>query len=279
MNPYYLVKVTDKQWADKLLDGDIFMRPLSEFGDLLRRDPGCSNNFRGDILEGVSHSFSSKDDSSFFRDAIGGEETQPKGMGQFAECFLQERVFSLYCLEYSEDLSSFIEPDRRLRDFGDTAVIIVDPAVFLRRIFDVLKQQYIDLFWAGAKRVEYFVDLTKLAEYDEFTKHDSYSWQNEYRLALDLNTGLADLQAWEGMTDACKAMFLSQGGRVSFHAERKPIVLKIGDIRDACITIPTWDLIDLRFPSDERLNHIQVPPPLMPPRKAVVTTYRPVMVW
>ncbi|SRR6266481_1419047 len=203
MNPYYLVKITSREFADKLLDGEVFMRPLSAFGDLLRRDVGCSNNFRGDVLEGVSQSFSAKDESSFFRDALGEERSQPAEMGRIAECFLQERVFCLYCLEYSESLATFIAPDRRLLNFGDTAVIIVDPLVFLRRIFHLLQLQYMD-FWAGARRVQYLVDLTKFAEYDEFTKHNSYSWQNEYRIALDLNDGLADLQAWESMTEACR---------------------------------------------------------------------------
>ena len=27
MNPYYLVKIIDKKWADRLLDGEVFMRP------------------------------------------------------------------------------------------------------------------------------------------------------------------------------------------------------------------------------------------------------------
>jgi len=113
MNPYYLVKIIEREFADKLLDGEVFMKPLSAFGDLLRRGEDSSNEFRGDVLEGVSDSFSSRDESSFFRDTLDGERPQPVGMGQIAEYFLQERIFSLYCLEYSEDLSTFIAPDKR----------------------------------------------------------------------------------------------------------------------------------------------------------------------
>lgn len=29
---FVLVKITDKKWADKLLDGEVFLRPLTEFG-------------------------------------------------------------------------------------------------------------------------------------------------------------------------------------------------------------------------------------------------------
>ena len=209
MNPYYLVKILDRKWADKLLDGEVFMRPLSAFGDLLERDSDSSNIFRGDVLEGVSQSFNVTDESSFFRDALYEKQSQPTGLGQIAEYFLQERIFSLYCLEYSESLSAFISPDRRLLDFGDTAVIILDPVVFLRRLVDGLLLEFKDSFWIGAKRVQYSVDLTKFTEYDEFTKTSSYSWQNEFRIALDLSNGHADQKAWERMTDLSRIMFMN----------------------------------------------------------------------
>lgn len=278
MNPYYLVKILDRQWADKLLDGEVFMRPLSAFGDLLKRDADSSNEFRGDVLEGVSQSFNAKDESSFFREAFGGEQSQPTGLGQIAECFLQERIFSLYCLEYSESLSAFIAPDRRLLDFGDTAVIILDPMVFLRRLVNVLLLEYNDSFWVGAKRVQYSVDLTKFTEYDEFTKTSSYSWQNEYRIALDLSNGLADQEAWESMTDFARIVFMNQGGKVDHNLKREPIIPRLGDIRDICTTVATSDLIDLRLPFDQLIG-ITVLSPLEPPRRPVVTTYRPVIIW
>lgn len=273
--PYFLVKILDSKWADKLLDGEVFMRPLSAFGDLLKRDADASNKFRGDTLEGMSQSFNAKDKSSFFRETLGGKQLQPTGLGQIAECFLQERIFSLYCLEYSESLSAFIAPDRQLLDFGDTAIIIFDPVEFLRRLVNVLE---CDSFWVGAKRVQYLVDLTKFTEYDEFTKTSSYSWQNEYRIALDLSNGLADQEAWESMTDFARIMFINQGGKVDHSLKREPIILRLGDIRDICTTVATRDLIDLRLPFDQ-LARIPVLSPLEPPRRPVVTGYRPVIIW
>jgi hypothetical protein len=278
-----LVKITKREFADKLLDGEVFMNPLSAFGDLLRRSEDSSNEFRGDVLEGVSQSFSSRDESSFFRDTLDEEQPQPAGMGQIAEYFLQERIFSLYCLEYSEDLSKFIAPDRRLLDFGDTAVIIFDPLVFLRRITDFMLQKYKDSFWVGAKRVQYLIDLTKFIEYDEFTKTSSYSWQNEYRIALDLSNGKADQQAWvedeykTNMTDFCKIMFLNQGGKVDANLKREPTILTIGDIRDICATVTTNEIINLQLPFDKLKANPSFLAPLEPPRKPVVTAYRPVM--
>ena len=31
--PYYLVKFIDKKWADRLMDGEVFMRAIACFGD------------------------------------------------------------------------------------------------------------------------------------------------------------------------------------------------------------------------------------------------------
>lgn len=225
----------------------------------------------------MSQSFSAKDQSSFFRDTLGGDYTQVAGLGQIAECFLQERVFCLYCLEYSERLSAFIAPDSRVLDFGDTAVIIFSPLVFLHRLVDVLLLQYKESFWVGARRVQYSVDLTKFTVYDEFTRCNSYSWQNEYRIALDLSNGHADEQAWNSMTDLCKVMFLKQGGKVDSNAKREPNILRIGDIRDLCMTVATSDLINLRLPFDRlKANPVDLTP-IEPPRRPIVTTYRPVM--
>ena len=55
--PYYLVKVVNRKWAEKLLDGEVFMRAIACFGDISRRSEDANNQFRGDSLEGFSQSF------------------------------------------------------------------------------------------------------------------------------------------------------------------------------------------------------------------------------
>lgn len=50
--PYYLVKFIDQKWADKLIDGEVFMRAISCFGDISRRSMDSQNEFLGDVLEG-----------------------------------------------------------------------------------------------------------------------------------------------------------------------------------------------------------------------------------
>ncbi len=274
MNPYCLAKITKREYAETLLDGAVFMSPLSSFGDLGKRSADSNNNFRGDVLEGVSQSFSPGNEPPAFKDILGEATPYIGGMGQIAECFLQERVYCLYCLEYCSSHRNFIAPDPRCLDFGDTAVIILDPSEFLRRICYRLLEIYGNSFWAGAKRVQYSVDLT---EFTEFTKADSYSWQNEYRIALDLSGGKADQEAWESMSDLCRIMFLNQGGKVDHTANREPLFLNVGDIRDICAATTTDDFINLNLPFEPSQAEPIVLDPIEPPRRPVVTSYRPVI--
>ena len=58
--PYYLVKFVDKKWADKLMDGEVFMRTIACFGDISRRSLDSQNEFRGDVLEGINYSFANQ---------------------------------------------------------------------------------------------------------------------------------------------------------------------------------------------------------------------------
>lgn len=279
-NPYYLVKILDEKWADKLLDGEIFMRPLSSFGDISKRGKDANNTFRGDLAEGMGKSYSHKEQSNFFNDALSNEDlSEIAGYGQIAECYLQEKVYCLYCLEYSETNLRFIEPDKQLLEFGDTAIVVVNSMEFLRRIFYKFLSEFGEKFWAGAKRVQFEVDLTTLSEYDEFSKSVAYSWQKEFRVALDLSEGKADKEAWENMTDFARIMFNNQGGRVDNDAERIPITLKIGDIRDICVKISTKELAELRLPFDKFFVQPMLLKPIEPPRKPIVTGYRPVVIW
>lgn len=280
IDSFYLVKILDEKWADKLLDGEIFMRPLSAFGDLSKRGEDANNTFRGDSSEGMGKSFSNPQESHFFSDITSKEDVSNiAGYGQIAECFLQEKIYSLYCLEYSESNSEFIEPKKQLLEFGDTAIIIFDSLEFLRRVFYKLLSDYGESFWAGAKRVQYVVDLTKLSEYNEFSKSKSYSWQNEFRVAIDLSEGKADKEAWESMTNLSRIMFSRQGGKFDMNAERIPITLKIGDVRDICVKLSTKELVELKLPFEKFLVKPILLKPIEPPRKPIVTSYKPVIIW
>lgn len=278
-NPYYLVKVTDKKWADKLMNGEVFMRPLSDFGDMMSRPTESNNEFRGDTLEGLTDSFGlNGEKSQFFTNAFDGNLAGASGTGQISQAMLQDRIiFSLFCLEYSEARSDFVAPTGSLLQFGDTAVVILDPKQFIYRICEGLFLQFSESYWLGAMRVSYNADLSAHVEYDGFSKVKSYSWQNEFRVAVDISEGKVDQSTWESMTDFARLMFLNQGGRVDTTIDRKPLIVDAGDLRDICVDISTTDLISLKLP----LQRLVDPPyhlsPFLPPRKSSVTPYKPVI--
>ena len=55
--PFTIAKITEKKYADALLDGEVFARPLHAYGSwdwIANRaaDPSIDNSYRGDPLEG-----------------------------------------------------------------------------------------------------------------------------------------------------------------------------------------------------------------------------------
>lgn len=291
---YYLTKVTDKQWAERLLDGELFMKPLSAFGEFAK------NDFRDDKLEGVSAvTGASGPGSSFVNDAFGEGFPTDGRLLWLSNDLLRYRIYSLFCLEYSTKASSFVVPNERLVEFGDTAVIIVDAIKFFERLRRALSQRAIPLKNCAARRVNYDMYAVAVRGFDEFSKEPGYSWQNEYRLSIDLESGCPDRKAWMYMSDLVKIFFLERGGEpdlVSFGIDqdkfdriewnsrstlerirfldnlcrdqpepllisRSPILLQLGNIRDICVTFSTIDLLSLKIPFDK----FQCGPYILPP--------------
>lgn len=65
MNHFIPVKITDKQWADRLIQGEVYMRALHEFGlwgNVDEKDPVLKNDFRGDPYSGITATFKTPDD-------------------------------------------------------------------------------------------------------------------------------------------------------------------------------------------------------------------------
>ena len=294
----YLVKITrKKEFAESLLDGNIYMSPLSDFALLDYRDDSSKNDFRGDTSEGLSETFPGGIGSHFIEDMFGGVAPPSLDAGQIAECFLQERIFSLYSLYWDEKNKIFEAPSTRLVEFGETAVIIFNPRQFLYRVFMKALSNYGNSFWMGARHVSYDVDFSETRFYDEFSKSPSYSWQNEFRLAIDVNGSNTDRFAWSRMTDLTRILFINQGGKVSDNDHcsiiidappdqpkierivRNPVVIEVGSIRDIALSVPTEKLIGLEIP----FENFDSPPiaiePISPPRKPVVTSYTPIIRW
>lgn len=212
---YYLTKITDKRWAERFLDGEIYMQSLSDFGDMLFRRKAANNDFRGDILEGtVAVTGTSGPGSTFLKDAFNDKFPVNGHVVWLSESMRQVRIYCLYCLEYSTNSSAFVAPHTRVHEFGDTAVLIIHPIKFFARLRRCFSGRSINLNMCAAKRVTYSLDSSVCGDHDEFSKAPHYSWQNEYRLSIDLSMGRLDRLAWCNMSDLKKIMFLNQGGEV-----------------------------------------------------------------
>ncbi len=224
---YYLTKVTAKYWAERFLDGEIYMRSLSHFSDMLLRSQDANNTFRGDIFEGaVAVTGASGPGSAFLKDAFNDKFPANGHVVWLSEPMRQLRIYCLYCLEYSTNLSAFVAPHTRVHEFGDTAVLIIHPIEFFARLRRCFSGRSINLNMCAAKRVNYSLDSSVSGDHDEFSKHPNYSWQKEYRLSIDLSMGRLDRLAWCNMSDLVKIRFLNQGGEVdlaSFGEDRADV--------------------------------------------------------
>ncbi|MBR0342074.1 MAG: hypothetical protein IJH64_07495 [Oscillospiraceae bacterium] len=275
MEQYYLVKVTGKKWADKFQEGQVFMKALQCFGDLSKRDDSSQNTFRGDSLEGFSESFSNnKNPYAWIETPFGRKEIIPNQVGLIDVLLLREKVFCLYSLEYKNKHEGFCVPDSEMKSFGDTAVIITNPFEFLRRYCRAIIKKYDYRFWTAGKRVSYDVDFENRKYFDEFHKAPSYSWQNEFRIVLDLALGKFSRETLQEVTDYARNSF---PGKIVEDMNPDSIadtlVIDVGDIHDISIAIPISDFIS------DHINEIGLQPPkpfeeLNPPRKQYPTFFK-----
>lgn len=254
--PYYLVKFVDKKWADKLMDGDVFMRAISCFGDISRRSMDSQNEFRGDVLEGINYSFGNQ-------------------ICLIDVLTYREKIYCLYALEFDEEKGHFIKPDNKILEFGDTAVIIHNTGEFLRRICYTMLECFGNDFWTSFQRVEYDVDFSVDKPYNEFCKARSYAYQNEFRIVLDLAKGNFNPEQLKGVTDFSRLTF---PGKIEIDTNpdslSDSLTLNIGNIRDISISVPAFDLLNdgFQFPTD--LTAPQVISPMRMPRKPMPTFFK-----
>lgn len=237
------VKVTDKKWAECLLDGEVFMRPLHQFGSWNKnKDRSVANQFRGDIHEGTA--------------AVYGDIMQFPGIGGFPQDLQNVvrqvsliddgdiqffKIFSLYRMIYNSATDFFVKPDPRMKQFGDTAVIIQDYNEFIERFGLALFSKYNKVISMICPVDFYGLQETKQTN-PLFSKEKSYEYQNELRMAF------CELEhnkfAIGPGTDTA----------LSIVPSLDPVTLQIGSIRDIAIVLPIDDFLNLKFPQDIRLR-------------------------
>jgi len=283
--PYYLVKVTAREYAEKLLDGEVFMRSISWFVPFERKSRDKSQPYTNkpsvdDAMEGFTKSLGGKPNPLGHWVNESGEPINNgfRESGLIDMLLLREKIYCLFSLEYDDGKECFVKPDSQMRDFGDTAVIITDPNEFLNRVSDAVKQRFggID-YYLAYRRVSYDIDLNSSDAYNEFHKTKAYADQKEFRIALDLTEGHIDKQTLDGATDFAVMQYLDSIGKVGMgraatvpltddekiaYSERRfrdiidvdknpdslgdTLTLKIGNIRDIAVALPIEQFLEIK---------------------------------
>lgn len=243
MQKFIPVKITDRKWAERLLNGEVFMRPLHEFGSWNeKRDGTVANQFRGDIHEGGAAIFG---DTKKFPGIEGFSPDFQKVVKQISLIDVGEiqyfKIFSLYRMLYNPEKDFFEKPDPRMKQFGDTAVIIRDYNTFIERYGKALFVRYeklismispVDFYWLGETK-----------ETDPlFSKEMAYEYQNELRMAF------CELE------HSPFAIGPTADTDLTIVPDLSPVTLQIGSIRDIAVALTIDDFLELKFPSDIRLK-------------------------
>ncbi|MEA4866252.1 MAG: hypothetical protein VB088_12750 [Sphaerochaeta sp.] len=243
LDPFIPVKITDRVWAERLLDGEVFMRSLHAFGSWSvveqNQSEPVKNSYRGDLHEGAVAIYKDARDHSFIKD---GDPEFLDIIHQITDIDADDlqyfKIFSLYAMRYDHKNNHFFLPDRRIKSFGDTAIVISDMDCLLRRILQQILNDHGEL-------VQFLLDLVQYFDYQEstklyplFSKQQRYDYQNELRVAIGL------LEPNKYSTDFSNSLIRST----------EPLKLDIGDIRDIAFALSIDDFLKLRFPSNISLR-------------------------
>lgn len=264
---FFPVRVLDREWAEKFADGEIFMRSLSQFGSWKRlevKDDGTLvNSFRGDISEGAIKNVSEAEKDDFFRslpneikDAFKNGKMIDMGDPQYFH------LLCFYSLRYHYIARQFESPSEKIKQFGDTAVVIKDTDAFLIRLLERLEsaEKYIFLL----NPIRYYEENSPQTLNPFFCKTTTYSWQNELRIAI------AQLDE--------KAVL--PNGEHPIINSTEPLKLEIGSLRDIIQMVPiddfihgTWDMSQVRFANS--ITERSVIDIIMQTTKEIISEYTP----
>lgn len=243
---YLPVKITKPRYADDLQNGHLFMNSLATYGvwgNLTRsrqHDTITKGSYKGgvqlDPLEGATSIVDRLDDDPFLG-------TAPQEWKKYiAKAFYLDgfqlpysKLFCMYALRYDLESECFIEPDRRIQEFGSAAVIL-DLREFERRLHTAVSQRYRGVGDIAIREVVY-VPEHYAGPMDEFHKTAPFSWQQEVRVRLNpLNR--ADSKPTRDEQ------------RYRMFCDTQPLILELGNLWDHSLRITTEDLVNLRLPRD-----------------------------
>lgn len=238
MDNYIPIKIMERKWAERLMMGEVFIRPLSEFSSIDRiKNQGnliLYNDFRGDLLEGAFKIIcDSKQDEVFsqlpldMQMAISGGALIDVSLGP---C----NLFCLYRMTYNQTTGRCNVFDDRILQFGDSAVIIRDFNAFLFRLYKSLQKTY-PAFFIMFDEIEYYEMNSTKRVTPLFSKESNYKWQNEARIVV-------------GILDREHPL---KNGEFPLQCPPKQVTLKIGDIHDIASLVSLDQLMKGQIVFDE----------------------------
>lgn len=224
------VKIIEEKYANKLLSGQIYMRALSKFGMWNKsKDKELDNDYRGDISEGIVKTYKSLSEAQPGIDPGFANIVHSVSMIDDTE-LKYLRIFCLYGLRWFEPADCFLLPDKRIEQFGDTAVIITDFEEFVKRLLKEVEKLYNGPCLFLIDDVDYF-DYGETKElYPGYSKHKSYAWQNEIRIAV-------------AKLEKNNFEIHQKPDEYSMVHDDNDLFLEIGDIRDIAYKVTTKEFL------------------------------------
>lgn len=208
-----LFKFTRKEYVDDFINGHIYMSALGYFWDK-------GVEAQKDFEEGV---YSTVDPKEMIPDEKVANAI--KGPVRLRlEAYKYCHLCCFYLHEFDSDAMSTVRFDERVRMFGEYAIRVKAPDIFINRLAEYAKQRD-DYFLAGKMNYHYLGGEPKYP--DCFDKKVHFSWQKEWRIAY--------LQDYEKL----KELFKAEGNE----PYDKPIKIDIGSLKDITEVYQTEELL------------------------------------
>lgn len=242
--PFILGKIyNNEKYAMDLLNGTLYINPLALFGvGNLATKKEVPNGYRDDLNEGllininISNMKLDNRVITFFQD-IGGIPQNTSDVGEIDSRFLYENVYCLSALFYDLEKKELLKMNKKLSQFTDKnkglAIVIYDVKKFLKRIMLTLSESLGSMYWAAYGLVNYDFDKHSTVETDEFTKEQDFSYQQEFRIAINIGHSFR----------ICK-----NTNKLKYDLDKSVLMIDIGSIEDIAFTLPVEDYINLDFP-------------------------------
>ena len=221
------------------------MRSLYEFGiwnldaKIKCQVKEIDNSFRGDSSEGLVKNINPQIGDLFYNSFPSYMKPYIYTMTYIDEgAYKYFKIYSMYCLTYNISLKQFEQPDKKLINFGDTAVIISNQNEFYYRILRELYKKFGNNINLKINNINYYNIFEDFGDFNIFWKGKNYEWQKEVRIAVALLDG--------------SEIIIDENSRQlkALIKDTNPLILEIGNIEDIAVTISTEDLINLKLPTD-----------------------------